>query len=416
MNPARATTLALTALLSSAAAAQDPSFENHGDGCPGPKGIPRLQTLFGSTPEIGADFEVALTYPGADVGVMFLGRTDEFLGGSVPLPLDLAGLGMPGCFLRTDTLRADPVSFRFNIGTWEVPIPFDPTLLGLTFFMQGAVVDPDASGLPVRLSNSQRGVIGQFTDLVITSGTLGINPTVVPAGGDLQFSAWTVQNTGLVSTPAFTNNYYISSDPTVTPADVLLRAAPHPGLAPGQTLSMASRTLSIPETLVPGTYWVGVIADAGDDITESDESNNARSTQVTVTAPLLPDLRIIGNAPTLTPNTLLLTPLGDPILEATAPILRNDGPGTATNVTVCLLATESFFGTGMITLETRFAGTIAPGQSFQLGSVWSVPFPNSTPTGEYLIGYWIDCAEQIEEGNEFNNLGPQSVLQVNNPF
>jgi len=96
--------------------------------------------------------------PNASFLINFLGFSATSWSG-VPLPFDLAGLGLPGCSLYVS------LDIGFGLGTgngtviWGSVIPSMPEIYGLEFFNQGYVFDP---GIPVGVSttNAGRGSIG----------------------------------------------------------------------------------------------------------------------------------------------------------------------------------------------------------------------------------------------------------------
>jgi hypothetical protein len=79
----------------------------------------------------------------------------------VPLPAPLAAYGMPGC-----TLYADPISTGFAFAftgsvDWNIAIPNNPSLAGLSLYFQSLIVDP-AAGNPFGgvVTNAARAVVG----------------------------------------------------------------------------------------------------------------------------------------------------------------------------------------------------------------------------------------------------------------
>src|SRR5205085_1425465 len=84
-----------------------------------------------------------------------------------------------------------------------------------------------------------------------------------------------------------------------------------------------SVNVTLPSNLASGTYWIGVIADANGQVTESSESDNTSSpVQITVTAPQLPDL--VANSVSL--GSTSLTPGGG---TAISYHIQNIGSATA---------------------------------------------------------------------------------------
>ena len=108
-------------------------------GCPGPLGVPQLAADL--PPWTGTNFEVRIEqmHP-LHFPLLVLGTSStDWLG--TPLPLSLGLLGAPQCLLR---VNAETTLLLSNVGgsaAHVVPIPNDPLLAGLPFFVQGIVFD-----------------------------------------------------------------------------------------------------------------------------------------------------------------------------------------------------------------------------------------------------------------------------------
>lgn len=138
------------------------------------------------------------------------------------------------------------------------------------------------------------------TNLATTPSLPDLVPSINPVpstgtvGGSLQLSA-SVVNQGTGSAGAFRLGFYFSSNTTITTADVLFATCNVSGLSAGAT-STCSGSVTIPASLPPGVYFVGVIADDQDAIAETNEANNTAATgPITVTAPLPPSAAVALN-------------------------------------------------------------------------------------------------------------------------
>ncbi|MFO1077531.1 MAG: kelch repeat-containing protein [Planctomycetota bacterium] len=99
--------------------------------------------------------------PGVAFGL--LGASNTALGGAVPLPLDLAVYGAPGCFLATDGLFGSlwpTVVTGAGQANFEVAIPGSLALLGLPLFAQAWSPAPGANAAGLVLSNGVAWVVG----------------------------------------------------------------------------------------------------------------------------------------------------------------------------------------------------------------------------------------------------------------
>jgi hypothetical protein len=138
-----------------------PSFAPFGVGCAGAAGVPFLTSSPSRWPLAGGtfSFDVVRARPNAPVA-LYLGLSRTSLG-AIPLPLDLAFLGMPGCTLyQSADLLFGMVANGQGVATWSVPIPSDPFLLGFRFHHQAYFVDTSANALGVVISNAAEARVG----------------------------------------------------------------------------------------------------------------------------------------------------------------------------------------------------------------------------------------------------------------
>ena len=100
-------------------------------------------------------------------------------------------------------------------------------------------------------------------DLRITSRTPTVTPPTVPAAGTVSLSSSTVRNTGNGATGAF------------------------PPLSPGAGANSGTRSMTIPSSTTPGSYWIGMMADRTSAVLELNEGNNTVSTAINATRALI---------------------------------------------------------------------------------------------------------------------------------
>ncbi len=120
-----------------------------------------------------------------------------------------------------------------------------------------------------------------------------VSNTTIAAGGSTSVDFWVV-NFGNAAAAASTSGLYLSTTPTITTADTLLTTVASPALTADGTPGYYDHqtvALTLPGNLAPGTYYIGGIADYNNAVAESDQiGHNHDVTQITVTAPPLPDL------------------------------------------------------------------------------------------------------------------------------
>ncbi|MEM7204331.1 MAG: M28 family peptidase [Planctomycetota bacterium] len=139
-----------------------PTFVPYGAGCPGTAGTPVLDAAAGALPLVGESFVLELTsLPGAVSNLPFgiLGASDISFGG-IPLPLSLAPVGMPGCFLYASLDAVVPLVNAGGSATWTIPLPLLPSLIGGHFFTQGLVVDFGVNPANLIVANAGDAEIG----------------------------------------------------------------------------------------------------------------------------------------------------------------------------------------------------------------------------------------------------------------
>lgn len=146
-----------------------------------------------------------------------------------------------------------------------------------------------------------------------------------------------INNIGLGAAGGFDAGVYLSTDPTITTADTFINYQ-HFALLDGNSSVSGSISGMMPSGLVPGTtYWLGVIADDLNVITnEISESNNASAMTVTVNSP---EIAVLGNGVNIadgdtTPSASDLTNFGS-VAQGGAAVTRtftvtNSGTGTLT--------------------------------------------------------------------------------------
>ena len=133
---------------------------SYANGCANSAGVVPSMTV-ASMPQLGTNFELTvdsgLAAPTAVL--MVLGNNNTIFNG-LPLPLDLAILGAPGCMLATDLLATDVLTALPGPNTWSFAVANNPALSCIEFFQQGAVLDLAANSFGFVLTNATAAVLG----------------------------------------------------------------------------------------------------------------------------------------------------------------------------------------------------------------------------------------------------------------
>ena len=124
-------------------------------------------------------------------------------------------------------------------------------------------------------------------------GGIGGQPTVLPGG--IVTVAYTISNSGSAKASAGDIGFYISTDSTITTDDTLVVYANAFDAVPADGALPLTTQITLPGALADGTYYIGVIADIGNDVTETNESNNASAGVSFVVAGGSPPVNISSN-------------------------------------------------------------------------------------------------------------------------
>ncbi len=123
-----------------------------GKGCMGSNGEPAMG--FTGEPRLTKTLTVGLSNGPILAPVMLnLGLTNK-----APFPVDLSIVGAPGCFLYTDGVSGIvTASDAAGSASKVLPVPNDPNLVGLLFYLQWVCIDPGAN--PANQTTSSAGSV-----------------------------------------------------------------------------------------------------------------------------------------------------------------------------------------------------------------------------------------------------------------
>ena len=267
------------------------------------------------------------------------------------------------------------------------------------YYVVSALKGTDESPDSAQVSATPNGV-----DLVETA--VGNPPTVAAPGGSFSVSD-TVKNNGLVTAGASTTQYYLSADQQKDVSDVPPGGSRLvPSLAAGQT-SNGNATVTIPSTMLSGTYYLLVCADDLNAVTETNETNNCRASATTVQV-TRPDLvvTVVGN-PT--------SPVGAGGTLKVTDTVKNQGTAAAGAFTVgYYLSADQQKNAGDLPLGSRSVSSLSAGQTSNGNLTTTVP--STTPPGTYYVLSCADDSSTVSETNESNNCrASATTVQVTLP-
>ncbi len=201
---------------------------------------------------------------------------------------------------------------------------------------------------------------------------------------------------------------YLSTDSNITTSDTLL-TTDSVGALGSYSVAWRSVSVTLPDSIAVGKYYLGVIPDYNNAIAESDETNNASPGAYMVIAARQADLSVQSGTPTLSSSSVVAG--GSVTLT-----YKIDNLGTDTAVpskSGIYLSTDHIVGTSATLLTTDALAAVAAGTSSSRSV--SVTIPSTLAAGTYYVGAVADYNNAIAESNEGNNSYFGAVLTVTTP-
>lgn len=198
----------------------------------------------------------------------------------------------------------------------------------------------------------------------------------------------TVLNQGRAAAPASVTEIRLLTTPTVGQTGVLLNSTNLGPIAPNLSIPLPI-TVTIPTTVPPGNYFIGVILDAAATVDDADRTNNTSSSPFQVVAAA----SVIVDALSVAPTSV------DPGGNVTVTFsIRNQGgsPTPSLNHDVVFSNTATIDRTTPL-LVSRQTGPIAPGAAQQV--VVTVTVPQNAAPGNRFIGVIADSGNVLASTN-----------------
>lgn len=214
-------------------------------------------------------------------------------------------------------------------------------------------------------------------------------PASAAAGSPIAVSDTTL-NAGDGPAPESRTAFYLSTNFSVDASDVTLGARTVPALAPGGA-SAQTTTVTIPDGVGAGTYYVLAQADGDLAIAERSEFNNLRSAMLR----LGPDLVVTAlSAPTIAAPGASIGVSDTTVNQGAA--------GAAATSTRYYLSSNFTYDAGDVPLPGERAVPALAAGSSSSGTA-AVTVPAGTPTGTYYLLARADAGEAVTEAQETNN-------------
>ncbi|MCF6183722.1 MAG: hypothetical protein L3J56_03690, partial [Bacteroidales bacterium] len=158
-----------------------------------------------------------------------------------------------------------------------------------------AVADNTLPGTYLIVVDGKYGSEGSYTltvnipdekpDLIITDQTVAPN---IRQTSDLAYVSFTIKNIGNSSAPASKTKIYYSDDNISDGTDILLETVNIPALS-AKTEYNTAQSITIPASATEGTKYILFVADADNEVIETDELLNTESATVDIIAPGIMD-------------------------------------------------------------------------------------------------------------------------------
>jgi len=262
-----------------------------------------------------------------------------------------------------------PYPFSYNYGTKSSYSPF------VTY--RNALCNPKPDLSPTALSASTT---------VRAGGTVSLGSTIknLSSGGTGGWSSQVV------------SGYYLSSNSTISTADVLLRSFNTVPLGP-QQIHVFNTTASVPRKLPSSssTCYIGVWADRTGTLSETSETNNTRAIRRTCVG--LPDLAATG----LQINATSITPLQKVTIQSK---IKNIGQATSPSATSGHFLSSNSVISSADVLVASFT-TPSSGINVERLATTYVTLPSKLPVsnGTCYVGVLADRLAKVSEIDEANN-------------
>ena len=169
-----------------------------------------------------------------------------------------------------------------STATTTVTLP--STLTTGTYFILAVADTGNAIAETSEANNASFGVAVRIgPDLTVTGQS-------VPASsdaGDTITATSTVTNQGGGAAGASTTYFYLSTNLALDPSDVMVGSRAVGPLGPGQS-DTGPASITIPPGTAPGSYFLLIVADGANAVTETNETNNVRGILITVKSSMHP--------------------------------------------------------------------------------------------------------------------------------
>jgi hypothetical protein len=227
----------------------------------------------------------------------------------------------------------------------------------------------------------------------LVPGNVSLSPATVMPGGSVNVSLL-ITNQGQAIAGSAVHEIRLSNDAIIDGNDTLLSTLATSALGPGSSASFFISVV-IPANVTAGQKFIGIVADGGNAVSETNEANNIVVVPINVSG---------GAGADLTPTNFSVFPTtvavgGSITVNVT---ITNVGTGVApSTIHEIRLSADGFIDGNDQLLTALVTPELQPGAV--LPFVITTTIPPGTPIGGRFVGVIADATNQVSETNEVNN-------------
>ena len=225
--------------------------------------------------------------------------------------------------------------------------------------------------------------------------------------GDSKSISTRIKNDGDASSGSFRWALYLSTDTTITTSDIQLDYWTQSSISAGSTRT-STKSVTIPSSITGGYYYVGMIVDINNQVSESDEGNNDDYDSGRIRVYELPDL--VPRTTSSSCSTPATGTIGDYLDSSISIQYENDassshGQSSGTFDWAMYLSTDSTITTSDTQVGSdQYSSSLSSGNYRTDSLSSSNRIPSNMNAGTYYWGYILDVNSDVDESSESNNV------------
>ncbi len=241
-------------------------------------------------------------------------------------------------------------------------------------------------------------------DLSFVSQAIAGNNFSAGATSTLSF---TLENTGNSAATNQKTYFYLSTDSNYDVSDIEIGCQYVSGIA---NMSSSSHTtnITIPANTSSGSYYLVLVTDGDNVVTETDENNNEVSIPITVSGSSLSNL-VVQNA-TVSNTTIMIG--GSEIISYTIANIQSTASSNSTFK--CYLSTDLSYDPSDVELLSTASNISGLAGNTSSNHTGTFTIPNGTSTGNYFLIFYADANNTENETDETDNTQSVAITVISN--